>query len=191
MAGKRWALILAVAPLVLAACGRSKLTAPIIPPRTNSVAVGLAFTRRDFTSIAMGRTYAVCCSTWERGAINREALKIFFYDTTKKRSYWKMFVIPDEAFDNSVFSLPTPAPGEGPVALSVTDIGTGNEATSEQAGSSGTVTIHSLSCGPPTRIDATVDAVLASKAAGGEPIRVRGRFTAAVYQNPISCVFGF
>ena len=77
------------------------------------------------------------------------------------------------------------------MVISVVDVGTGNEARSDQAGSSGTVIIHSLTCGTPARIDATVDALLQSRTPGGEPIRVRGRFTAIVYTNPISCVFSF
>jgi len=187
----RWTLILAAASLMGMGCGRTRLTEPRLPPGANYVADGLAFTRQDATPIPMGRTYAVCCSTWEKGYIDRETIKIFFYDATKRSSYWKMFVIPDEVLGDSVFTFPTPTAGVGPVAIFVNDVGTGNEASGEQAASSGTITIHSFSCGPPTQIDATVDAVLASEFAGGNPIRVQGRFTATVYTNSIACVFGF
>ena len=189
--GKRLTLLLVAASLAAAACGKSKPTAPFLLAGVNSVSDGLRFTRSDATPIPMGRTYVVCCSTWEPGYINRETIKIFFYDPTKANSYWKIFVIPDEVLGDSVFTLPTPSAGDGPVAIFVNDVGTGNEASGEEAGSSGTVTIHSLSCGPPTRIDATVDALLGSEFAGRDPIRVRGRFTATVYHNSIACIFGF
>ena len=145
---------------------------------------GFTFTREDSTTIQSEVMQIV-----RAHYINRETVKILYYDNTKARSTWKMFVIPDEMTQDSVFSLPTPAAGQGPVMLFVYDVGTGNEASSVEQGSSGTVTIHSLSCGPPTRIDATIDAYLGSEFAGGGRIRVRGRFTATVYTNPIACDF--
>ncbi|TMQ58889.1 MAG: hypothetical protein E6K76_06615 [Candidatus Eisenbacteria bacterium] len=186
---RRLALAVLAASLACLGCGSNKPTTPIRPPGSNSISDGFTFTREDSTTILMGRTHAVCCSLWEPGYINRETVKILYYDNTKARSTWKMFVIPDEMTQDSVFSLPTPAAGQGPVMVFVYDVGTGNEASSVEQGSSGTVTIHSLSCGPPTRIDATIDAFLGSEFAGGGRIRVRGRFTATVYTNPIACDF--
>ena len=186
---RRFALAVLAAGLVCLACSTSKPTAPIVRPGSNSIADGFTFTRDDSTTIFMGRSHAVCCSTWEAGYINRETVKVFYYDNTKTRSSWKMFVIPEEAVGDSVFLLPTPEAGQGPVMLFVYDVDTGNEASSVQQASSGTVTIHSLSCGPPTQIDATIDAVLGSEFAGGSRVHVRGRFTATVYTNSISCIF--
>jgi len=186
---RRFAVAVLAACLACLACGTTKPTAPIVPPGNNSVVDGFTFTRQDSTPIFMGHSHAVCCSTWEAGFINRETVKVFYYDNTKTRSSWKMFVIPDEVAGASVFSLPTPEAGQGPVMLFVYDVDTGNEASSVQQGSSGTVTIHSLSCGPPTQIDATIDADLGSEFAGGGRVHVRGRFTATVYTNSISCAF--
>ncbi len=185
-----------LAPLIVlaaffgGACRSGYSTRPL-PPGTNAVSDGFLFTREDGTVIQMGGTYAVCCSTWEPGTINREALKIFYYDTTKRRSYWKMFLITSQIRPDSALTLPTPKPGQGTLAIAATDVSSGNQASSELPGSSGTVTVHSFACGPPTSIDATVDAYLGSKAPGGGRIRMRGRFTGTVYTNPISCVFTF
>jgi len=187
----RCALLVLFVSLFGSTCHPDPPTRPILPPGTNAVNAGLVFTRPDGTAIPMGKTYAVCCSTWEAGTIDREALKIFYYDTTKRLSYWKMFLIPSQLREDLVFSLPTPTPGGGAVALSAANIATGNQASSESPGSSGTVTVHSFACGPPTQIDVAVDAVLGSKDPGGETIRVRGRFTATVYTHSISCAFSF
>ena len=46
-------------------------------------------------------------------------------------------------------------------------------------------------CGPPARIDATVDGVLGSELGGGAPIRAQGRLTGTVYTNPLGCTFSF
>jgi len=189
--GRRGATLIFLGILALASCGRAKPNAPSVPPGVNTLSDGLVFTRADSTVILMGKTYAVCCSTWEAGAIDREALKVFFYDATKRHSYWKLFVIPDIALAASVFALPTPGPGQGAVAITVTDVSTGNTASSDRPGSEGTITIHALGCGPPTRLDTTVDATLGSQTAGGPAIHVRGRFVATTYTNPISCVFSF
>ena len=184
-------LLVVFVSLFSGTCESGRSTRPILPPGTNTASNGLVFTLEGGTAIPMGGTHAVCCSTWEPGRIDREALKIFYYDTTKRSSYWKMFLIPSQILEDSVLTLPTPAPGDGPVAIAATDVATGDQASSERAGSSGTVTLRSFSCGPPTEVDATVDAVLGSTSPGGRPIRVKGRFTATVYTNPISCSFSF
>jgi len=119
------------------------------------------------------------------------AFKVLFYDSLGVQGGWKLFLLSGEAKQDTTYVLPTTAAGQSHVSMFIADSETGNESNSDQGGSSGTITLHSFSCGPPARIDATIDAVLASELGGGSPIRAQGRFTGTVYTNPFGCAFSF
>ncbi len=114
----------------------------------------------------MGQAYAVCCATWESGYVDKMAFKVLFYDSLGTQGGWKLFLLSDEARQDTTYVLPTTGAGQSHVSMFIADLEAGIESNSDQAGSSGTITLHSFSCGPPTRIDATIDAVLASELGG-------------------------
>ncbi len=160
-----------------------------IPPATGP----LTFTRSDSTVLSMGDTTRICCGVWDPGFIDKNALKVVIYDPSGQRGGWKLFVLADEAVADSAYSLPTAPVGEfsqSPVNLFVNDVARGNEASSSASGARGTILVHSFSCGPPVRIDATIDAVLASELAGGSEVRARGRFRAEVTPG-YPCTLGY
>jgi hypothetical protein len=177
--------------LLAAACGKDKPTSPVPNTGTNSISNSVRFTRQDSSVIAMGQAYAVCCATWEPGYVDKMAFKVLFYDSLGVQGGWKLFLLSEEAKQDTTYVLPTSAAGQSHVSMFIFDVETGNETNSDQSSSSGTITLHSFSCGPPASIDATIDAVLASELGGGAPIRVQGRLTGTVYTNPLGCAFSF
>lgn len=183
------ALVVITISLFTTACDKDNPTRPGPGASTNSVSNSVRFTRQDSSVIVMGPTYAICCATWEPGYVDKMAFKVLFYDSLGVHGTWELFLLSDEAKQDTSYVLPTTGAGQSHVFMFVFDRETGNEASSEQSGSSGTITLHSFSCGPPARIDAMLDAVLGSEFGAGPPIRVQGRLTGTVYTNPLGCTF--
>lgn len=184
--------LLLCAVAYLPACGdHHKPNSPGTP--TPPVTGSLTFTRADSTALEMGDTIRVCCGVWDPGFIDKNALKIVIGDPSGQRGGWRFFVLVDEVVADSVYSLPT-APvsqsSQSPVNLFVNDTSRGNELSSSVSESRGSITVHSFSCGPPVRIDATIDVVLGSEFGGGPEVRVRGRYRAEV-TPAYPCSFGF
>lgn len=177
--------------LLTSACGKDKSTSPGPVAGTNNVSNSVRFTRQDSSVIVMGPVYAICCATWEPGYVDKMAFKVLFYDSLGVQGGWKLFLLSDEAKQDTTYVLPTTAAGQSHVSMFIYDLVTGNETNSDQSSSSGTVTVHSFSCGPPAKIDATIDVVLGSELGGGPPIRAQGRLTGTVYTNPLACTFSF
>ncbi len=175
--------------LLFAACDDDEVPTRPMP---NLLRNTLTFVRQDSTQIPIGTVYAVCCAVWEPGFIDKQALKILFYDPANQLGGWKLFLLPNEAARDSTYTLPTAEAGQSHVSMFVVDPN-GNELNSDVMESAGSITLHSFSCGPPVRADVTVDAVLGSEFGGGPPIRVQGRLTAEIHTNPspLGCDFSF
>ncbi len=165
----------------------------IEPKKENIIRNNLVFTRQDESVIEMGEEYAICCGIWEPGTIDKNTLKIMVYDPAQQKSGWKLFILPEIAVANTSYQLPTPPAGESAVSVFIWDAPQHNELNSEQGESSGSITIHSLSCGTPLQISLEIDAWLASELGGAPPVHVSGTFECTIYQNPspLGCDFGF
>ena len=134
--------------------------------------------------MTMGTDYAICCSVWEEGYIDKVALKIFYYDPSFQQEAWKLFILVDQASQDTSYALPTPEAGQAPITMFVADIPTGNELASNQSESSGTFTVHSFNCGPPVSVSLTIDATIASEFGNGPSVSVSGTFSCTIHSNP-------
>jgi len=183
--------------LLLPGCGDddkptkpSSFTPPTNPPPPLTQA--LAFTRADSTGVAMGDSMWICCGVWDDGYIDKTAFKVVLFDPANHKSGWRLFVLPEVEIGR-VYSLPTISStptSQSPVNLFIADYSNGNELASDQDESRGTMVVHSLSCGPPARIDISIDAVLGSEFGDGPEMRAYGRFQ--VEASPTSdCSFGY
>ena len=181
----------AVAVLLVTACGDDDN--PVVGNHENEVVNNLVFQRQDTTTITCGSDWAVCCGIWESGYIDKNTLKIMFYDTTMQAASWRLFVLVDEAQEHSGYVLPTQPTGQSPVSMFVYDVSTGNEVNSETDGSSGVITLNSFTCGPPVSLDVTMNAILGSEFFQGPTVHVQGSFTCVVHDNPapFDCNFAF
>lgn len=176
-------MFLLVVGLVAAGCsdddGPAANTAPGNPVQV-SIADSLIFTRADSTVVAMGESTLVCCGLYDPGFVNERAMRIVRYDTGTPKPGWQILVLIDRAVAGAVTTLPTAVvpPSKVPyVSMFVADLA--NELSSETAGSSGTITVHSFSSTPARfGIDFSVDAVLGSEFGGGPSMRVQGTFQA-------------
>jgi hypothetical protein len=171
-----------LAVLVLGAgCGDDE---PIDTALVNEIDNNLTFTRPDSSEILMGSEYAICCGIWEAEFIDKNTLKILFFDTSHQRSGWKLFLIVDEIQVGETYSFPTDT--NSPLKMFVIDASDQNELSSDDDASTGTVTVELMECGPPVRIQVAVDVVLGSAFHLGPPVSVSGSFRAIVYENPAS-----
>ena len=179
-------MILFAFSLMLTSCGDDESDNGTSSDATeNEVINSLVFTRQDATTITMGNDMAVCCGIWEAGYIDKNTLKILFYDTTMQQAGWKLFIVVDEAVSDTSYSLPTTGAGLSPVSMFIFDVPTGNELNSDVAGSLGTIRINSFDCGPPVTFDLTLDITVASEVQG-PPVMVVGTIVGTVYDNPAS-----
>lgn len=151
-------------------------------PPENEVINNLTITRQGGAVISSGSEWAICCSVWEPGHIDKNTLKILFYDST---AAWKLFILVDEAASGTTYTLPLAGAGVDPVTMFIVDFTDGNEANSDQSQSTGTITINSFSCGPPVTADVTINASIFSEN-GGPTLDVAGDFTCTVHSNPAS-----
>jgi hypothetical protein len=178
---------------VLLLTGCSDDDNPVSGNQDNEIINNLVFQRQNASTIACGTDCTLCCGIWESGYIDKNTLKIMFYDTTMQAANWKLFILIDEAQEHSGYVLPTQPAGQSPVTMFVYDVSTGNEVNSEAEGSSGVITLNSFTCGPPVRADITMNAILGSEFFQGPAITVQGSFTCVVYENhsSIECDFAF
>ena len=153
-------------------------------PTQNEIIDSLTFERQAGTSISMGTDLAICCGIWEPGYIDKNALKILFYDSSMQEAGWRFFILVDEIAEDSSYMLPTSEAGQSAISMFVFDVPTGNELNSDTDESSGSVTINSFSCGPPVTIDFTIDATIGSEYFQGPSVSVTGTFRCTVYTNP-------
>jgi hypothetical protein len=177
--------------LLLTGCGDDDN--PVNGNNNNEIVNNLVFQREDASNITCGTGCAVCCGIWEPGYIDKNTLKIMFYDTTMQAASWRLFILLDEAQEHSGYVLPTQPAGEAPVSMFVYDVSTGNEANSDTEGSSGVITLNSFQCGPPVRANITMNANLGSEFFQGPSIHIQGDFTCVIYDNPapFECEFAF
>jgi hypothetical protein len=155
----------------------------------NRIENTLVFSREGGSSLAMGDDYAVCCGVWEEGS-ETAALKIFVFSladlgsqVNEAPTFWKLFLVPAEITLGVPLDLPTES-GEHS-KMFVVDGMNGNELSSDTPGSSGTITLTRLECGPPVRVAVILEnVVLESELGGMGPVQVSGTFEATVYENP-------
>ncbi|NIO00723.1 MAG: hypothetical protein GTO42_01070 [Candidatus Latescibacteria bacterium] len=176
-------LIMAVALSLLLAlsCSEDEKGGSPTGPRINSVDNNLVFKYQSGREIQMGSDYAICCGIWEPGYIDKNALKIFFYDPSFQQSFWKLFIVVDELTVDSTYSLPT---NGSPVSMFFVDFSNSNELYSHEPESSGSITVYSLDCGPPVKLVFSIDATVGSEYAGMPSVDVSGYFSCAIYSNP-------
>jgi hypothetical protein len=185
------ALAAMAAAALLSGCGERKPNGPgpsILPPLPGPI----AFTRADSTALEMGDSVRICCGPWDAGYIDRTALKVLVYDPAGLKGGWKLFLLPGETMANTAYTLPTAPSGpssQAPVNLFAVDFDGRNQVNSDESESRGTITVHALSCGPPARVDVSIDAVLGSELGGAPEVRVWGRFQATGSPGD-SCDFG-
>lgn len=153
-------------------------------PTGNEVVDSLTFERQDGTTMSMGTDLAICCGIWESGHIDKNTLKILFYDSAMQESGWKLFILADEAVEDTSYTFPTLDEGQSPVSIFFFDLSTGNELSGDTDESSGTITINSFSCGPPVTIDLTIDAVIGSEFFQGPWVHITGTFKCTISDNP-------
>ncbi len=172
-------VLVAVAALLVACGGEKKPNAPR-DATTTVVVDSLAFMRTDSTFAAMGTTPLVCCGLYDPSFVNERAIRVVLYDPANQKAGWQILILIDRAQAGAAVTLPTApvAPSKVPaVSMFVADLG--NDLSSDADESSGTITVHSFSCGPTAiQIDFSVDATLASEFAGGPPMSVKGTFRA-------------
>lgn len=155
-----------------------KPTAP--EPVTTVVVDSLAFMRADSTVLAMGTTPLVCCGLYDPSFVNERAMRIVMFDPANQKPGWQILILIDRAQAGAVTTLPTAvvAPSKVPyVSMFVADFG--NDLSSDTAGSSGTITVHSFSCNSTAmQLDFSVDAILGSEFGGAPSMFVKGTFQA-------------
>jgi hypothetical protein len=172
--------ILIVAAALSVACSQDEVpTTPGSAP-TTEIDNSLVFHRADSTIVTMGTGAVVCCGIYDPTFVNERAMQIAIHDVFNPVPFWQFLLLTEHAQAGTVTMLPTtlvPPSKVSYVSMFVAD--TGNQMSSDQAASTGTITVHSFSCTPTSiRIDFDVDAVLASEFAVGAPMRVKGRFRA-------------
>lgn len=161
--------------------------------KQNEVNNNLSFIREDGSLIFMGTNYAICCGIWEVGYIDKNVLKIFYYDAEGNEAGWKLFLLLEKTSQDTTYTFPSAEPGQGAINMFILDTSTGNELNSTISGSSGTITIHSFKCSPPVTIDLSIDAVIGSEYHNEPAVIVSGTFNCTIYSNPapFGCEFSF
>lgn len=192
----RLCFILSLIPLLLTvSCGEDDSSSKPGNGGENEILNNLSFVRQDDTPLIMGTDYAICCAIWEEGHIDKNTLKIFFYDPLfatepeNADSFWKLFIIVDEVTVGNQYNFPTAA--DDPVKVFLVDAVSSNELSGDANDSTGTVTINSLDCGPPLSVSLTIDATIGSEFHLEPTVHISGTFNVTIYANPspLGCDF--
>jgi len=163
------------------------------PVGQNTLNDKLVFERQDGSIMVMGGEAAVCCGDWEPGDA-RLTLKVLVFDSGLQQSFWKLFLVLEDAEPGSTYTFPSSP--SSTAHLFVGDVGTygsgqvENEISSSLQNSSGWVRIEEFDCGPPLRVSFTIEANLASEFHLGSSVEVIGTFSADI-EDLAPCTFGF
>lgn len=175
----RWILLALLLTAPLAGCS-NKDENPNGPRQLEMAQDRFVFQRSDSTGISMGSARAVCCGIFEPGVIDQPAMKIVSYDPPNTRSEWEIDIFTNVAVEDTTYKLPLAPPGANPppVYIRVYDRHTGTVTTSSAADASGSITLHSFSCGSAIQMHVEADAVLGDTTAGDQ-VRMQGYFQGA------------
>lgn len=165
--------------ILLAGCS-NKDENPNGPKQVEMAQDRFVFQRSDSTQISMGSARAVCCGILEPGVIDEPAMKIVSYDPPNSRSEWEIDIFTNVAVQDTTYTLPLAPPGANPppVYIRVYDRHTGTVTTSSAADASGSITLHSFSCGSSIQMHVEADAVLGDTTAVDQ-VRLQGYFQGA------------
>jgi len=159
-------------------CGDDDVT-----PGQNQIVNSLSAARESGSKITLGTSYAICCGPWESGYDETPTLKVLVYDPDLVEASLRLGLPLATASAETTLTLPSDG-SEQNFLVFLADTDTGNELSSDQDDASGSLTVEVLDCGPPLRIEFTIDAVLGSEFHQGETVRMTGSFRATVYSNP-------
>jgi hypothetical protein len=136
----------------------------------------LVFTRPDGTEVPYAGPVRVWCGPWESDVPVRS---IHVQVGPRGRQAWHLSAVLADVRRDPVVRLPHffiwDRPSE---AMLFAGDGTNELSTAEEE-ASGKLTFRRARCGPRLRIRVRVDATLGSEFSDGEPMRVRGSFTAS------------
>ena len=165
--------------LLIAGCS-SEDDNPNGPKQLEMALDRFVFQRSDSSQISMGSARAVCCGTFEPGVIDQPAMKIVSYDPPNSRSEWEIDIFTSVAVEDTTYTLPLAPLGVNPppVFVRVLDRHTGTVTTSSAADASGSITLHSFSCGSSIQMHVEANAVLGDTAAVDQ-VRMQGYFQGA------------
>jgi hypothetical protein len=153
-----------------------------VTPGQNQIVNSLSAVRESGSEITLGASYAICCGPWE-SPDERPTLKILVYDPDLVQA--SLLLGLPLATVSAETTLTLPSNGiEKNFLVFLADSATGNEVSSDQDDASGSLTVEVLDCGPPLRIELTMDAILGSEFQLGERVWMTGSFQATVYYNP-------
>ena len=180
-------LMLVSAVLLIFSCSDDDKS-PTSTSKRNLINNNTTFAYDQTSELTMGSDYAICCGPWEEGHNDAHTLKIFVYDPSVEKSFWKLFIVVDEVVVDSAYTLPSTG---SPFQLFSVDVNTSNELSSNTMDSSGEITFDQLECGPPLKISFTIDAVVGSEFGNMTSITVTGSFSCTIYSNPAPFGCGF
>lgn len=147
---------------------------------------GLNFVRADGSKIAFDNPARIWCGPWT-DIVDTQSLHVATLPGPRPEAWWEVRAViaavrrqPRVGFPvDFVWNRPT-----GALVFVADDRGNGNEASSEQEDSSGSVQFEQASCSKGARVEFRIDAVLDSEFSDDTPITVQGHFRGTVGAPP-------
>jgi hypothetical protein len=147
---------------------------------------GLSFFRADGSRIAFNNPARIWCGPWT-DIVKTRSLHVATLPGKRAEAWWEVKAViaavrrqPRVGFPvNFVWNRPT-----GAQVFAADDRGNGNEASTEQEDSSGSMRFEDASCQRGARVEFSIDAVLDSEFSDDTPITVRGQFRGTVGAPP-------
>jgi len=162
------------------ACGSDD---PVTGPGPPKIDDNLDFTRQDETPMNTGTDYWFACGAREAGYDDTFVLKVLCFGESLEESFWTLDIVVDDVEMDTSYTFPT---GEAnPAWFLIVDGSTSNELNSYTQESSGTITFTLLDCGPPLRVDFTVDCTVGSEYWDAPSVDVSGDFSCTVYSTQL------
>lgn len=160
-------------PLALLAA----LLGAAIPATAAAVTVEnrLVFTRPDGTEVAYPSRVRVWCGPWERDVPVRA---IHVQVGVRGKPYWRMSAVVADVNRRRVVELPHSLVFDQPTGALLFAVDGTNELSSAEEEAAGRIVFRRARCGRRLSVRFRVTATLGSEYSDGQPLRVRGTFTA-------------
>ena len=146
----------------------------------------LVFTREDQSEVPFSSDAVLYawCGPWEEGEVATPTLHVLFAGPGFQDPLWYLRAVIADVTVGEPNGFPNGFAFDQPTGVDLFVFDPPNELSTQDDGSSGTITFQNLPCETGAVVEFSIDAVVGSEFQGGAPVHVGGTLRASIGEPP-------